>query len=102
MLRDLPLKAVYRSEHDNILKDFYIPVLSVAKRYDRAVGFFSAATLGHAAQGLTAFIKTGQQMRLIVGAFVDDHDVAAINDGYELRKINDRLAEQFLAILKNV
>lgn len=41
-------------------------------------------------------------MRLIVGAFVDDQDVAAINEGYELRKISDRLAEQFLAVLKNV
>lgn len=102
MLRDLHLKAVYRSESDNILVDFYIPVLSVAKNYDRAVGFFSAATLTHAAQGLTAFITNGERMRLIVGAFVDDQDVNAIEHGYELRNINERLTNQFLNVLKNV
>ena len=102
MLKDLSLKAVYRSESDNILTDFYIPVLSVAKTYDRAVGFFSAATLSHAAQGLAAFINNGEKMRLIVGAFVDDQDVTAIEHGYELRGINERLTEQFLHVLKNV
>jgi hypothetical protein len=102
MLKDLSLKAVYRSESDNILTDFYIPVLKVAKTYDRAVGFFSAGTLSHAAQGLSAFINKGEKMRLIVGAFVDDQDVNAIEHGYELRGINDRLTEQFLHVLKNV
>ena len=56
MLRELNLKAVYRSESDNILKDFYIPALSVAVKYDRAVGFFSASMLSYAAQGLSTFI----------------------------------------------
>jgi superfamily II DNA or RNA helicase len=102
VLKDLHLKAVYRSESDNILTDFYIPTLTVAKSYDRAVGFFSAATLTHAAEGLTAFIGKGEHMRLIVGAFVDDQDVNAIEHGYELRSINERLTNQFLYVLQNV
>jgi superfamily II DNA or RNA helicase len=102
MLRDLTLRAVYRSEADNILTDFYLPVLTRAKRYDRAVGFFSAATLTHAAEGLSGFIEKGEQMRLIVGSFVDEEDVSAIEHGYDLRTVSDRLTNQFLAVLKNV
>jgi hypothetical protein len=56
MLRSLKLKAVYRSDEDNILEDFYIPALSVATSYQRAVGYFSATMLSYAAQGLSAFV----------------------------------------------
>ena len=37
MLSDLAFKSVYKSDEDNILDDFYVPALSVATQYDRAV-----------------------------------------------------------------
>ena len=40
-LSSLPLRHSYDSGFDDILWDFYIPVLSKANRYDRIAGFFS-------------------------------------------------------------
>ena len=75
MLRQLQLKGVYKSDQDDILRDFYFPALSVATKYDRAVGYFSASTLSHAAQALSIFIRGGGHVRLIVGAFCDQIDI---------------------------
>ncbi len=99
MLRRLQLKGVYKSDKDNILQDFYFPALSVATRYDRAVGFFSASTLSHAAQALSVFIRGGGKIRLIVGAFSEQSDIEAIRDGLRQKEISDLLGEQFLAQL---
>ena len=47
-LEKLNIKSVYRSGKDNLLKDFYIPVLNTAKYYDRAVGYFSTSLISYA------------------------------------------------------
>ena len=78
MLRTLKLKAVYRSEEHSLLDDFYLPALSVSCAYDRAVGYFSAATLSYAAQGLSAFVRNDGKMRLIIGGELDAEDVQAM------------------------
>lgn len=90
MLRELKIKAVYRSDEDNILEDFYLPALSVANSYDRAVGYFSAAMLSYAAQGISAFLQNDGKMRLIIGGELDAQDEQAIRDGYEMRAVSER------------
>lgn len=103
MLRDLPLKAVYESEEDDLLRDFYIPALSEATSYDRAVGFFSGAMLSYAAQGLSAFVRTnGGVMRLIVGGELDDEDVAAIRQGYDVRGIDEKLGRSIIEAIDRI
>ena len=42
-LKDISIKTEYRSLLDNVAKDFYIPLLSCAEKYQRAVGFFSSS-----------------------------------------------------------
>ena len=44
-LRDCEIKKEYRSLIDNIVQDFYIPLLKKANVYKRAVGFFSSSSL---------------------------------------------------------
>ena len=39
------IKATYSTDKDNILGNFYLPVLKNATRYDRAVGYFSTEAL---------------------------------------------------------
>ena len=90
MLRALKIKAVYRSDEDNILEDFYLPALSVANAYDRAVGYFSAAMLSYAAQGISAFLQNDGKMRLIIGGELSAEDERAIREGYEMRTISER------------
>lgn len=102
MLRDLDLKSVYKSDEDNILEEFYFPALSVANRYDRAVGFFSASTISYAAQALSAFVANGGNIRLILGAFSDKSDIEAIQKGYDRRELSEKVGAELLEIVANV
>lgn len=102
MLRQLNLKAVYRSEYDNLLEDFYIPALSNSLAYDRAVGFFSASMLSYAAQGLSAFVENDGHMRLIFGGPLEPDDERAIREGYDRRAISDRLGSEFVRAIEEV
>ena len=102
MLRDLNLKAVYKSDEDNILEDFYFPALSVASSYDRAVGFFSASTISYAAQALTTFVQHGGRIRLILGAFTDKNDIEAVKQGYERRELSEKIGGELLGIIDEV
>jgi superfamily II DNA or RNA helicase len=102
VLRDLPLKSVYRSEDDNILTDFYIPALSLAHSYDRAVGFFSAAMLSYAAQGIGALIERQGTMRLIVGGEITQEESDAILNGYDLRELKERVGATFCKTIDQV
>ena len=89
MLQDLKFKGVYRSETDNLFEDFYLPALKEATSYDRAVGFFSAAMLSYAAQGLSALLEKGGRMRLVFGGDIepDEAEIARVG-GVESREIN--------------
>jgi len=102
MLRRLSLKGVYKSDEDNILEDFYIPALSVARSYDRAVGFFSAATLSYAAQAVSTFVRHDGRMRLILGAFADAEDIDAVQKGLDARDVLERLGQDFLKEIDKV
>ena len=96
MLRDVDIKAVYESEEDNLLTDFYIPALSEATSYQRSVGYFSAATLTYAAQAFSTFIENKGHIQLIVGAFVSNEDFEAVKSGYKDKEIAEQLGKQFL------
>ena len=54
--RSLDLQISYDSEKDDMLNNFYIPVLSQAKKYNRMVGYFNSASLAAAAKGIKEFI----------------------------------------------
>lgn len=101
MLRDINIKAVYNSEEDNILEDFYIPALSNSVSYDRAVGYFDAKMLTSAASGLSAFINNKGYMRLICGATLTEDEYQAIAEGYGERDLKERLESDFYDIIKS-
>lgn len=102
MLSDLPLKDIYRSDTDHILQDFYIPALKQSIKYDRAVGYFSAGMLSYAAQGLSSFVENDGQMRLIIGGGLKAEDLKAIEEGYELREISNKLGREFVKTIESV
>lgn len=80
------LKESYRTP-DNIVDDFYIPLLSNAKKYDRAVGFFSSSVLIELSRGLINLVKNGGKMRLITSPKLQEQDIQAIKEGYDKRTI---------------
>jgi superfamily II DNA or RNA helicase len=102
MLRQLPLKPVYRSEDDDLLRDFYIPAMQETVRYDRAVGYFSAAMISYAAQGISALIANSGRMRLIIGAELTLEETSAIEEGYEQKTLLEKLGQEFLETLTSV
>ena len=66
MLKDLDLHIGYNSEEsENILKDFYIPVLSNSKEYWRLTGYFSSGSIRVAAIGIRRLIQNGGTMKLV-------------------------------------
>ena len=56
---DIDIKPEYRSRLDNVIKDFYIPVLKEAVLYKRAVGFFSSTALVEMSAGICGLVKNG-------------------------------------------
>ena len=90
---DIDIKHEYRSLQDNIIKDFYSPVLSKAIMYRRAVGFFSSSALIELTKGISGLLKNGGKIELVASPKLSIEDVKAIEDGFERR---DEIIEQCL------
>ena len=82
-LSDLNLKPSYHKGADNIAEGFYLPCMSLANRYDRAVGFFSSTIFIIAWESLKDFIKNGGKMRIVCSPVLSPEDQIAIDGGYE-------------------
>lgn len=83
--KDIELKTEYRSGQSNVIGDFYIPVLSHAVKYKRAVGFFSSTALIQIAKGISELVTNGGKIQLIVSPRLSKEDIIAIKAGYEDR-----------------
>lgn len=81
LFSDLELKTKYDTDEDNILESFYIPLLTKANRYDRAVGYFSSHVLESIAIGLEYFVRSKGKIRLIVGDPLTDDEYEAVLNG---------------------
>lgn len=84
--QNIKIKTEYRSGKSDVIKDFYIPVLSCAVKYKRAVGFFSSSALIQIAKGISEMVTNGGQMQLIVSPRLSEEDILAIQKGYESRE----------------
>lgn len=87
MLTAVKLKDGYNSDEDNILNDFYIPILKETVLYKRSTGYFSSSSLVIAAQGLSEFYKNEGICELICSIKLTEEDYNAIKNGS--LKIND-------------
>ena len=79
-LQDLKLEVSYESDEskDQLLDNFYIPVLECANRYYRIAGFFSSSSLIVAARGIEGLINNGGKMYLLVSPELSDEDYQTI------------------------
>lgn len=76
--KDLLIKPCYESGIDDIIEDFYVPVLGASIRYDRIAGFFSSTSLAVAARGIADFIVNGGKMRLITSPKLNGEDIEIV------------------------
>lgn len=101
-LKDVNLKKEYRTPRDNIVNDFYIPLLKESTLYKRSVGFFSSSSLLEISYGISYLINNGGKIELIVSPNLSEEDIEAINKGYEVREnIIERVLLQYITEPQN-
>ena len=84
-LKDKNIKSEYRSLIDNVVQEFYIPLLQEAVSYKRAVGFFSSSALVEISKGIADMASSGGKIEIIASPYLSDEDISAIKSGYEKR-----------------
>lgn len=98
-LKDINFKAAYSSEDTNILDDFYVPALSLAREYYRITGFFSSDSFAVAAEGISNLIQNNGKVKLITGVFINPEDIDAAEQAIKypelIMKEVDRLLTEF-------
>lgn len=77
-LFELNLKSSYESGIDDLVQDFYLPVLECAISYDRIAGFFSSSSLAIASRGIGGLIKNGGRIRLLASPKLSKKDADMI------------------------
>lgn len=97
--KDLNIKVEYKSLRDDIVSDFYTPLLSCAKKYQRAVGFFSSSALIEISDGISGLVKNGGTIELVASPKLSEEDVNAISEGLKRKDdvIRERLIESITA-----
>lgn len=108
--QDLSLKGIYSSQLDDLINDFYNPVLELAVQYDRITGFFSPKVLAAASRGFSRLIKNGGRVRLITSVEVDAEIfdlVSADNfslsnisglENWDVESIENQLTKDYLGV----
>lgn len=92
MIERLNLKRVYSSSSDNLLSDFYNPVLEHTLTYDRISGYFSPTVFSVCAKGLSSMFVNGGKMRLITSIEVDQKTYDSLK---EMNDLQNDLIEKY-------
>lgn len=92
-LKDLNLKFYYNNDEDDLIDDFYNPVIGEAVNYKRSAGFFSSSSFWEIIEGLKVFIEKAGNIKLIISPELSEEDIEAINLG---EKAKEDTVESFL------
>jgi len=98
--QNIHLKHSYSSEKDNLVDDFYIPVLKEANIYRRVTGYFSSSSLFIAARGFSEFIKKGGHFQFILNVQLSDDDYEHIEKG--IQSPDEIIQSRFLSDLSEL
>ncbi|MEG1083168.1 MAG: DEAD/DEAH box helicase family protein [Hydrogenoanaerobacterium sp.] len=80
----------YRTYKNNIVSEFYTPVLQESTLYKRAVGFFSSTALIDLSKGLAGLVRNGGKIKFIVSPLLQEDDIIAMQRGYDEKTIIER------------
>lgn len=78
-LRTVEIVEKYDSGVQNIVDDFYMPILKESIRYDRIAGFFTSTSLLVSFRGLESLVKNNGKIRLIVSPKLSNNDIDVMN-----------------------
>ncbi len=72
--KKIDIRNSYVSKKEDVIVNFYEPVLCETKYYDRLAGFFTSSSLAIAARGIAGFIKNQGHMRLLCSPILSKDD----------------------------
>lgn len=92
----LEILRSYKTNKNDVVKEFYLPILKESVLYKRAVGFFSSTALIELSKGISGLIKNGGKIKFIVSPLLSEEDIEAIQKGYDEKEIiNKSLLREF-------
>lgn len=86
MFKNLHLSPIYSSYDNDLVDEFYNPVLKSAIKFDRISAYFTARTLALYARGIEYFARQGHKYRLIISENISAEDYEIIKQGYKLKE----------------
>lgn len=98
---ELSLQRRYKTNTNDIVREFYLPVLQKSVLYKRAVGFFSSTALIELSKGIAGLIQNGGKIQFIVSPLLSQEDIEAIQRGYDEREIIKNSLEREMTEPKN-
>lgn len=84
-LSEIPFPPILDTSSGDIIRDFFNPALAASVRYDRGVGFFSAAWLRLAAKGMAEFAANNGLARWVTSPILSESDWEAMLEGSAAR-----------------
>ncbi len=85
-LQDLKICPEYRTPLNDIVHEFYLPLLGEAVLYQRSVGFFSSSALVEISKGIATLAQRGGKIQIVASPILSPDDIEAIKAGYDARK----------------
>jgi superfamily II DNA or RNA helicase len=98
---ELDLPRVIDTSSNEIIDDFYIPLLSRSKLYRRGVGYFTTAWVRSAARGIAALAENGGTAYWIVSPILEQEDWEALKKGNQAKE-NQVLREALKRTVKDL
>jgi superfamily II DNA or RNA helicase len=102
--RDLDIAEAYDSgsANSNVLKDFYLPIISASTNYDRLTGYFSSTILSLAARGIAGLVRNGGTMRLVASPEFSEEDMAVLGGDPSDEEVDEVVANKFHSLIGDV
>lgn len=101
-LRDLEIREVYNpGKHgEDVVGDFIVPALGMAKSYRRVAGYFSSTSLAVAAQGIARLVSGGGIYQLVSSHHLTPQDLNKLDEAGGDASFNEALIEDFVRTWK--
>jgi superfamily II DNA or RNA helicase len=84
-LRESNVPPFLDTSSNDLVADFFVPLLKASIRYDRGVGYFSSGWLRVTAEGMVAFAENGGKARWVTSPILDEADWEALLMGDSAR-----------------
>lgn len=87
-LKNLDIKKSYRNRHEDVINQFFVPVLKESILYQRAVGYFTLGALCNLTDGIIPLVQNGGNIQIICSPLLTKEDIELLESG---NKIQDHI-----------